>query len=109
MLTEEIESDLAEFRHLLEEWHTLCASERNEVAAWEGAFRRMLDAQRVLVERGIWISGPEDFLSIVARARDELCHSHFLAWLLGLSRREAEGRGLLGGLGGVQDAVALKP
>ena len=52
------------------------------VAEWRQTMTKMRRGYQELVSRGLWVSGPSDFLSIIERAEDERTHSRMLAWLL---------------------------
>lgn len=54
----------------------------SDMTRWEKQLAEMSDEYQCLVVRGLWVSGPTDFLSIINRAEDERTHSRMLAWLL---------------------------
>lgn len=56
--------------------------ESRDLRQWETQLAEMSDEYESLVGRGLWVSGPEDILSIIGRAEDERTHSRILAWLL---------------------------
>ena len=60
----------------------------------------MVAIQRELEERGRWVSGPSDLLSVIGRSGDELTHSAMLAWLLAPSATHGFGSRQLARLAG---------
>ena len=54
----------------------------SDMTRWKKQVAEMKHAYQALVSRGLWVSGPADFLSIINRAEDERTHSRILAWLL---------------------------
>ena len=71
------------FQALEREWKEIQQQNMEDVMAfWERAMMEVNRDYRDLVSRGMWVSGPADFLSIINRAHDERTHSRMLAWLL---------------------------
>ena len=78
------------------EWREV--SERQSralLADWRIAMSEMRCQQDRLVSKGLWVSGPSDFLDIIGRARHENTHSRMLEWLLTPTARHGLGCGLV--------------
>ena len=65
------------------------------VDAWQGAMSEMRRQHDHLVDDGLWLTGPSDFLSIIGLARHENTHSRMLQWLLTPTARHGLGSGLV--------------
>jgi hypothetical protein len=73
------------FRSMSDEWKSLRAAppaKPDATRQWEYTVAAMRAEQAALQERGEWLSGPVDLLSIIHRARREVDHCAVLAWLL---------------------------
>ena len=85
-----------EFQEMRMEWNEI--RQRKLASGMERCreeFERIHDAYRALVSRGLWVSGPADFLSIINRAEDERTHARMLAWLLTPTGRHGLGNSVL--------------
>jgi len=82
IIAKDFESDSIPFQRMLHEWLELCNRDSEDVVEWNTHYNAMLKEQRFLMNQGVWISGPADFLTIIGQSRHELFHSFFLAWLL---------------------------
>lgn len=72
-----------QFQKMEREWREIRQQNmRDVITAWEQAMTEMSHEYQELVSRGLWVSGPSDFFSIIERAEDERTHSRMLAWLL---------------------------
>ena len=56
--------------------------ESRDVRRWQTQLAEMSGEYGSLVARGLWVSGPADFLGVINLAEDERTHSRVLAWLL---------------------------
>ena len=65
------------------------------LADWRVAMSEMRCQQDSFVSKGLWVSGPSDFLDIIGRARHENTHSQMLAWLLKPTARHGLGCGFV--------------
>lgn len=73
----------ANFREMECEWGEISAHRtRVLLAKWKGAMLEMKHQHDRLVSGSQWVTGPQDFLDIIGRARDENTHSRMLEWLL---------------------------
>lgn len=72
-----------QFPEMQREWREMHQQKMaSDTTRWEKQFAGMSDEYQCLVARGLWVSGPSDFFSIIERAEDERTHSRVLAWLL---------------------------
>ena len=72
-----------QFQEMEQEWRDIRQQQMaSDMTRWEKQFAEISDEYQCLVSRGLWVSGPADFLSIINRAKDERTHSRVLAWLL---------------------------
>lgn len=72
-----------QFQEMEHEWREIRQQKMaSDMTRWEKQFAEMSDEYQCLVARGLWVSGPADFFSIIERAEDERTHSRVLAWLL---------------------------
>ncbi len=86
----------ARFHAMEREWGEVSMHRtRVLMAAWRGAMSEMRRQHDRLVSDGRWVTGPSDFLAIVAQARAENTHSRMLQWLLKPTGRHGLGSGLV--------------
>ena len=72
-----------QFQAMEGEWEGIRQQNMRDVTTtWKRAMTEMSHEYQDLVSRGLWVSGPSDFFSIIERAEDERTHSRMLAWLL---------------------------
>lgn len=83
--------DTARFDQVQREWAAIVKPRTPD--GWR--FAEVKAEAEALVQRGLWVSGPSDMLSVLGRSRDELMHSRLLAWLLVPTNRHGLGRGFL--------------
>ena len=77
------ETWLDQFEAMRLEWAALApTAPRADVPAWRNEFAGLVSRQKRLEERGRWVSGPADLLSVIGRRDHELTHSALIAWLL---------------------------
>ncbi|MDE0207376.1 MAG: PD-(D/E)XK nuclease family protein, partial [Candidatus Tectomicrobia bacterium] len=70
-------------REMVKDWESIRRrTTAATLARWEHHFAGMNAEYQGLLSRGLWVSGPADFLSIINRQQDERTHSRVLAWLL---------------------------
>jgi hypothetical protein len=67
------------FNDMLADWKGI---EQARIASWERAFEDMRQEELDLRQRGKWVSGPADLLSVIGYPRWENFHSRMLRWLL---------------------------
>jgi len=81
------------------EWQAILARvhrDRDDSAQiWATEIAEFATEHDRLIREGRWVSGPEDFLSIIGRSRREAYHSAILAWLLNPQGRHGLGASLL--------------
>ena len=77
-------NDLVEERHLpiTVGAESLDDGAARPVASWRAEIERLRTKQQELQGLGVWRTGPDDFLGVLRRTRDELTHSRLLGWLL---------------------------
>jgi hypothetical protein len=51
-----------------------------------------------IIRAGLWVSGPDDLMSVLGRQRDEVMHSRVIAWLLRPTSRHGLGSRFLNAL-----------
>ena len=84
------------FRAMECQWMGISARrEKALLADWTEAMSEMRCQHDRLVSKGLWVTGPSDFLAIIDLARDENTHSRMLAWLLKPTGRHGLGCGLV--------------
>lgn len=66
-------------------------AELHRVEGWEAALGAMAAEHSVLRAAGRWLTGRDDFLGVIRRARDEVTHSAVLGWLLDPAGRHGLG------------------
>lgn len=83
--------DATRFEQVLREWAAIAKPRPPDSAR----FSEVKAEAEALIQKGLWVSGPSDMLSVLGRARDELMHSRLIAWLLVPTNRHGLGRRFL--------------
>lgn len=95
-MSEQILQSEEQFREMEREWTAIGRRDLARLmAAWQARMAATAVEYEGLVTKGLWVSGPADFLGIIQRQRDELAHSRLLAWLLTPTARHGLGSALL--------------
>jgi hypothetical protein len=66
------------FDEVAAEWRALVRPAAPDTAR----FRALKGEADEIIQRGSWVSGPDDLMSVMGRQRDEVMHSRVIAWLL---------------------------
>jgi len=85
----------AHLRSMENQWEEIAERQtRTLLADWRTTMAEMRHRHNRLVSKGLWVTGPSDFLDIIGRSRDENTHSRMLEWLLTPTARHGLGCGL---------------
>lgn len=85
-----------QYDELSHEWSMLVGTRLiTDPETWDRRFRELRGEHQELVNSGLWVSGPEDLLSVIGRRGDELIHSAVIAWLMTPTARHGHGSRIL--------------
>jgi hypothetical protein len=93
-----VTSDAQRFATILEEWRPIQRRRVRSISDWEGMLLLIAEDETRLRDRGAWRHGPDDYLGVLGRSRDELVHSAMVAWLLDPCGKHGLGTAVLGGV-----------